>query len=87
MVLYNPTVESRRIQQLSPSLVNRIAVQITPPAPYVIDLPEQTVILPRFQQVTFPVLTTRAPGLPLGETLGVLGRFVLSPGRLHALRG
>ena len=48
--------------RLPPSLADRFAVQVTPPAPFTFDLPEAAVTLPRYQTAAIPVATTRAAG-------------------------
>lgn len=59
LIIYALREEQRH---LPPSLVDRFAVQVTPPAPYSLEFPEQVVVLPRFQSVTFPAVTTRVAG-------------------------
>lgn len=48
-------------RRLPPSLADRIAVQITPPAPFGMELPEPAVTLVRFLSIDVPVATTRKP--------------------------
>jgi hypothetical protein len=45
-----------------PSLLDRFAVQITPPSPFTFELPEKLVTLPRYQSAPVPAITTRVPG-------------------------
>lgn len=45
---------------LPASVTNRLALQITPPIPLAVDLPESVVVLPRYLQVALPVATTRS---------------------------
>ena len=52
--------EEQRI--VPPSLTNRLAVQVTPPAPFTLELPDQSVVLPRYLQASFRSVTTRIPG-------------------------
>jgi hypothetical protein len=49
-------------RRLPPSLTDRLAVQVTPPSPFTLELPEPVVTLPRYQKVPIPVVTTRVPG-------------------------
>jgi hypothetical protein len=49
-------------RRLPPSLTDRFAVQVTPPAPFTIDLPEPQVTLGRYQHVEFPMAVTRTEG-------------------------
>lgn len=48
--------------RLPPSLTDRFAVQITPPAPFTFELSEQTIMLPRYQSAPIPITTTRTEG-------------------------
>lgn len=48
-------------RRLPPSLADRIAVQITPPAPFTMELPETAITLVRFLTADLPVATTRKP--------------------------
>jgi hypothetical protein len=47
---------------LPPALTDRFAMQVTPPAPFTVDLPEPLVTLGRYQHVEFPIAVTRAKG-------------------------
>jgi hypothetical protein len=47
---------------LPPALTERFALQVTPPAPFAVELPETLVTLGRYQSVDFPIVTTRVPG-------------------------
>jgi hypothetical protein len=49
-------------KRLPESLADRLAVQVTPPAPFEVELPEPAVTLARYQHADFPVVTTRRPG-------------------------
>lgn len=49
-------------KRLAPSLTDRLAVQVTPPAPFTMDLPEPKVTLARYQRAPVPVATTRIAG-------------------------
>jgi hypothetical protein len=48
--------------RLPPSLADRFAVQVTPPAPFRFELPEAEVLLPRYQCAAIPVRTERIAG-------------------------
>jgi len=48
--------------RLPPSLRSRFALMVTPPAPYSIDLPENSIILTKYQTSSFPIETTRDDG-------------------------
>jgi hypothetical protein len=48
--------------RVPPALTDRFAVQITPPAPFTFELPENTIALPRYQSAPIPVVTTRTAG-------------------------
>jgi len=37
-------------------------VQITPPTPFTMELPEATITLPRYQHADIPIVTTRQSG-------------------------
>ena len=49
-------------RRLPPSLTDRFAVQVTPPAPFAFVLPDAVVTLPRYQKAPIPIVTTRAAG-------------------------
>src|SRR5205085_11876117 len=49
-------------RRLPPALADRFAVQVTPPAPFTVELPETLVTLGRYQHADFPIVTTRVPG-------------------------
>ena len=49
-------------RRLPPTLTDRFALQVTPPAPFTLELPEPLVTLGRYQHVEFPVVTTRVKG-------------------------
>ena len=49
-------------RRLPSSLTDRLAVQITPRAPFTMELPESTITLPRYQQANIPIVTSRSPG-------------------------
>ena len=48
--------------RLPPSLKSRLALMVTPPAPFSLTLPEASVILTKYQTGTFPVLTRYETG-------------------------
>jgi hypothetical protein len=48
-------------RRLPPALTDRFAVQVTPPAPFTVDLPEPLVTLGRYQHADFPIAVLRAP--------------------------
>ena len=54
-----PREDQRR---LPPSLADRFAVQVAPPAPFTVELPEAVIALPRYQKAAIPVVTTRTAG-------------------------
>jgi hypothetical protein len=58
---------------LPPSLTNQIALAITPPAPFSLELPEQVVSLIRYQHAEFPIVTTRVPGFAAPITFRAKG--------------
>jgi hypothetical protein len=58
---------------LPPSLTNQMAVMVTPPAPFTIELPESLVSLTRFQTAEFPIKTTRSPGFASPITFKLKG--------------
>jgi hypothetical protein len=60
-------------RHLPPSLTERIALMITPPPPFSVELPEQLVRLTRYQTAEFPIVTTRAPGFVSPITFTVAG--------------
>lgn len=60
-------------QLLPPSLTNQIAVMVTPPTPFNIELPAGLVSLTRFQTADFPIVTTRQPGFSAPITFAVKG--------------
>jgi hypothetical protein len=49
-------------RRLPPSLTDQIAILVTPPSPYSFELPDRLVTLPRYLEVTFPLLIRRATG-------------------------
>lgn len=49
-------------RRLPPAVADRLAVQVTPPAPFTFELPEAVVTLPRYQTAPIPLVTTRAAG-------------------------
>ena len=49
-------------KRLPPSVADRLAVLITPPAPFTMEIPEATITLARYQQAGIPIVTSRVPG-------------------------
>jgi hypothetical protein len=49
-------------KRLPPSVTDRLGVQITPPAPFTMELPEKSITLPRYQRANIPIVTTRIAG-------------------------
>ena len=49
--------------RLPPSLVTRLALMITPPAPFTVEVPQDELVLAKYQSASFPIVTTRASGL------------------------
>jgi hypothetical protein len=49
-------------RRLPPALTDRFAVQVTPPAPFTLELPEALVTLGRYHHVDFPIAVTRIKG-------------------------
>lgn len=47
---------------LPPSVTDKLAIQITPPSPVAIDLADNKVVLPRYQQVAVPMQIARQGG-------------------------
>jgi hypothetical protein len=60
-------------RRLPPSLTDRFAVQVTPPSPFTVELPESVVTLGRYQHADFPVVTTRVPGFDGPITFSATG--------------
>ena len=48
--------------RLPPSVADRFAVQIAPPAPFAFELPEKEIVLPRYQKAAIPIVTSRSAG-------------------------
>jgi hypothetical protein len=49
-------------KQLPPELADRLAVQITPPAPFDVEVGEATITLPRYQEAPIPLTLRRCAG-------------------------
>ena len=47
-------------RRLPPSVADRIALQVTPPAPFAMELPENSLTLVRFLSAELPIATTRS---------------------------
>ncbi len=60
-------------RHLPPSLTNQIAVMITPPPPFNVELPESLIKLTRYQTAEFPIVTTRSAGFTAPITFTVTG--------------
>jgi hypothetical protein len=60
-------------RHLPPSLTNHVALMVTPPPPFTIELPESLVHLTRYQTAEFPIVTTRVPGFSAPITFTVAG--------------
>ncbi len=60
-------------RHLPPSLINQLAVMITPPPPFDVELPESLIRLTRYQTVEFPIVTTRSAGFAAPITFAVTG--------------
>ena len=60
-------------RHLPPSLTNQIAVMITPPPPFNVELPEPLIKLTRYQTSEFPIATTRSAGFTAPITFSVTG--------------
>lgn len=60
-------------QLLPPSLTHQVAVMVTPPAPFSIELPANLVHLTRFQTADFAIQTTRAAGFTAPIRFAVKG--------------
>lgn len=60
-------------RHLPPSLTDQIALMITPPAPFAVDLPNEAVKLTRYQTAEFSIATTRAAGFASPITFAVQG--------------
>ena len=56
-----------------PSLSSRIALQITPPAPFDMQLPEASVLVTKYVDGKFPIVTTRSSGFASPITFTALG--------------
>ncbi len=60
-------------RHLPPSLTDQIALMVTPPAPFAVDLPSEVVKLTRYQTAEFPIVTTRTTGFASPITFAVQG--------------
>jgi hypothetical protein len=60
-------------RRLPPTLTDRMALQITPPAPFDVELPSPSIVLPRFQQADLAIATTRTAGFESPITFAVAG--------------
>lgn len=60
-------------RRLPPAVADRLAVQVTAPAPFTFELSESAVVLPRYQKARLPILTTRVPGFDGPVTFSAAG--------------
>lgn len=60
-------------RRLPPSLTDRFAVQVTPAAPFTVELPESYVMLGRYQHVDFPISIKRSNGFKAPLTYSAKG--------------
>jgi hypothetical protein len=60
-------------RRLPPALTDRFAVQVTPPAPFTVELPAPLVTLARYQHADIPIVTTRVPGFSGPITFSATG--------------
>jgi hypothetical protein len=56
-----------------PSLIDRFAVQVTPPAPFDVEMPKPLITLARYQTAELPIASTRATGFTAPIKLTVRG--------------
>ncbi len=59
-----------------PSLINRIALLITPPAPFDVQLPQQQVLVTKYLDGDFPIATTRSDGFDAPVTFTAKGKEI-----------
>jgi len=67
-------------RRLPPTLTDRIAILVSPPSPYTFELPDRSVVLPRYLTATFRLETTRVAGFDAPIT------FIARGGTLEPLR-
>ena len=60
-------------RHLPPSLTNQIALMITPPPPFEVELPESLIQLTRYQTAEFPIVTKRSAGFTSPITFKITG--------------
>ncbi len=70
LILYALREDQRH---LPPSLTNQIALMITPPPPFDVEVPESLIRLTRYQTAEFPILTKRSAGFGSPITFSVTG--------------
>lgn len=70
LIKYSLRVNQRK---LPPSMADRIALQVTPPAPFTMDLPETALTLVRFLSIELPIATTRRPEFKSPITFKAIG--------------
>jgi hypothetical protein len=75
-------------RRLPPTLTDRIAILVTPRSPYTFELPDRSVVLPRYLEATFRLETARAAGFDAPITFaargGTLDRLNLQKPRVVA---
>jgi len=72
-------------RRLPPTLTDRIAILVSPPSPYTFELPDRSVVLPRYLSATFRLETTRVAGFDAPITFAARGG-TLEPLRLQKPR-
>ncbi len=70
LIPYSLREDQRR---LPPSVHDRLAVQVTPPAPFTVELAEASVTLARYQHADIPLVTTRKAGFDAPITFTARG--------------
>ena len=60
-------------RELPPSLTDRIALQVTPPSPFDVELAAELVKLPKYQTADLPIVTRRQPGFTSPITFSAKG--------------
>jgi hypothetical protein len=60
-------------RRLPPTLTDRIAVEVTSPSPYTFELPDRSVVLPRYLESSFRLDTTRVEGFDAPITFTARG--------------
>lgn len=70
LIPYGLRIDQR---QLPPSVQRQLAVMITPPVPFVVELPEPVLALTRFQTADLTIATSRTAGMEAPITFSVKG--------------